>query len=129
MDLNGNWSYPTSVRFGAGRISELPDAVKTAEMTKPLFVTDPNLAAMPMVSDAMTSLTAAGLSPTLFTDIRANPVGSNITSGTAAFKAGGHDGVIAFGGGSALDAGKLIALMVGQTRPIWEFEDVGEQWR
>ncbi|GGB53365.1 alcohol dehydrogenase [Roseibium aquae] len=123
-----NWSYPTSVRFGVGRIIELPEAVKAAGMTNPLLVTDPGLASLPMVAGAIESLQAAGLQAAVFFDVKPNPVDSNITAGVNAFKAGGHDGVIAFGGGSGLDAGKLIAFMSGQTRPIWDFEDIGDWW-
>jgi alcohol dehydrogenase len=128
MDLRADWNYPTAVRFGAGRIAELPDAVRGAGIARPLFVTDPNLARLPMVADALAALQAAGLSTELFSDIRPNPVESNITAGVATFRAGGHDGVVAFGGGSALDAGKLVAFMTAQERPLWDFEDVGDWW-
>jgi len=124
MDLKGSWNYPTTVRFGAGRVGELPDAVKTAKMRNPLFVTDPVLAKLPMTQQAMALVPNARM----FSDIKPNPVGANVTAGVAAFKAGSHDGVIAFGGGSALDVGKLIAFMAGQTRPVWDFEDVGDCW-
>ncbi len=127
MHLRASWNYPTTVRFGAGRISELPDAAKAAGITRPLFVTDPNLAALPMTRDALERLAAAGMPATLFSAIKSNPVESNIAAGVAAY-AQGHDGVIAFGGGSALDAGKLIAFMAGQSRPIWDFEDIGDNW-
>jgi alcohol dehydrogenase len=129
MQPRGNWNYPTSVRFGAGRIAELPEAVTAAGMRNPLFVTDPVLAALPMTADAMAGLAASGMPATRFSGIRSNPVESNIRDGVAAFRAGGHDGVVAFGGGSALDAGKLIAFAAGQTRPIWDFEDVGDNWK
>jgi alcohol dehydrogenase len=121
MDLRANWNYPTSVRFGAGRISELADAVKVAGMSNPLFVTDPNLAKLPMTQKAAGSLT-------MFSEIKSNPVEANVAAGVEAYKRGGHDGVVAFGGGSALDVGKLIAFMAGQTRPIWDFEDIGDWW-
>jgi alcohol dehydrogenase class IV len=124
MQLRANWSYPTTVRFGAGRIAELADAVTEAGMRRPLFVTDPNLAALPMTKNAMASLRGASL----FCDIKPNPVEANVVAGIAAYRAGAHDGVVAFGGGSALDAGKLIAFAAGQTRPIWDFEDVGDNW-
>jgi alcohol dehydrogenase class IV len=128
MDLRGNWNYPTSVRFGAGRIAELPEAVTAAGIRNPLFVTDPVLAALPMATNAMAALTSSGMAATRFSDIKSNPVESNIRAGIAAFKAGAHDGVVAFGGGSALDAGKLIAFAAGQIRPIWDFEDIGDNW-
>ena len=124
MELRANWNYPTSVRFGAGRISELADAVQMAGMRNPLFVTDPVLAKLPMTQQAEASLGNA----TVFFDIKSNPVEANVTVGVEAFKRGGHDGVVAFGGGSVLDVGKLIAFMAGQTRPVWDFEDIGDRW-
>jgi alcohol dehydrogenase len=124
MDLRGNWNYPTTVRFGAGRIAELADAVRAAGMQRPLFVTDPVLAKLPMTEKAITLLPSAQM----FSAIKPNPVEQNVTDGVAAFKRGNHDGVVAFGGGSALDVGKLIAFMTGQSRPIWDFEDVGDWW-
>jgi alcohol dehydrogenase class IV len=125
--LRGNWNYPTAVRFGIGRIVELPDACKTLGMQRPLLVTDPALAKLPMVIDAVAACRAAGLACEVFSDLQANPVESNVTNGVTAYRRGSHDGVIAFGGGSALDTGKAVALMVGQTRPIWDFED-REDW-
>jgi alcohol dehydrogenase len=129
MKLIANWNYPTTVRFGAGRVAELPDEVKRAGMKRPLFVTDPQLARLPIVAEALASLEGANLAPAVFSAIRPNPVGANIEAGVAAYRAGGHDGVIAFGGGSALDAGKVIAFQSGQTRALWDFEDVGDYWR
>ena len=128
MELRGNWNYPTSVRFGTGRIAELAEAARAAGMRNPLLVTDPNLAAMPMVKSALAALQVSGIAAQLFSDIRPNPVEANVQAGVAAYTSGGHDGVIAFGGGSALDAGKLIAFMHGQTRPLWDFEDVEDWW-
>lgn len=126
-NLRGNWNYPTSVRFGAGRIAELPDACKSLGMKNPLLITDAGLAPLPIVKNAMDMCHAAGLGCGLFTDVRANPVGANVTAGVAAYHAGKHDGVIAFGGGSGLDAAKAVALMVGQNRPLFDFED-REDW-
>ncbi|NVK33650.1 MAG: iron-containing alcohol dehydrogenase [Rhodobacteraceae bacterium] len=125
---NVNWSYPTSIRFGVGRIKELPEAVKATGMSNPLLVTDPGLAGLPMVADILADLKAAGLSAAVFSEVKPNPIDKNVEAGVVAYKAGGHDGVIAFGGGSGLDAGKLIAFMSGQTRPIWDFEDIGDWW-
>ena len=121
--LTGNWNYPTSVRFGAGRIAELPAACRELGMTRPLLVTDPGLAALPLVAEAVARCADAGLDVAVFSDVQGNPTGENVDAGTAALRAAGHDGVIAFGGGSALDAAKAIALMAGQTRPLWDFED------
>ncbi|WP_271407617.1 iron-containing alcohol dehydrogenase [Pseudomonas sp. Q1-7] len=121
-----NWNYPTSVRVGIGRIAELAAACRELGMQAPLLVTDPGLAPLPMVEAALRQCRDAGLNAGLFHGIKGNPTGANVTDGVAAFKAGNHDGVIAFGGGSALDAGKAIALMVGQDRPLWDFEDVGD---
>jgi alcohol dehydrogenase class IV len=125
--LRGNWNYPTSIRFGAGRIAELPEACTSLGMRRPLLVTDPALARLPMVADAVQSCREAGLHCEVFAELQANPVEVNVTAGVDAFRRGAHDGVIAFGGGSALDTAKAIALMVGQTRPLWDFED-REDW-
>lgn len=129
MQLRGDWSYPTSVRFGAGRIADLPDGVRSAGVRRPLFVTDPTLASTTIALNALGLLDTAGISAKLFCEIRPNPVAANIEAGVATFRAGGHDGIVALGGGSALDSGKLIAFMAGQSRPIWDFEDVGEGWK
>ncbi len=127
--LSGNWNYPTTVRFGVGRILELPSCCKSLGMTRPMLVTDPGLAKLPIVKQARILNTDAGLETGLFFDIKANPVGQNISDGLRAFHEGGHDGVIAFGGGSAMDAGKTIAFMAGQKRPLWDFEDAGDNWK
>ncbi len=128
MMLTGNWSYPTSVRFGAGRIVEIADACETAGITKPLFVTDKGLAAMDIATKTLDLLEEAGLGRGLFSKVDPNPTDHNAQDGIAAYRAGGYDGVVAFGGGSGLDLGKVIAFMAGQTRPIWDFEDIGDWW-
>ena len=126
MTQRANWNYPTSVRFGAGRISELADACRITGIARPLLVTDPGLALMPMVIHALESLKAAGLGAALFSKIKSNPVETNVADGVAVLRADKHDGVVALGGGSALDVGKVIAFMAGQTRPMWDFEDIGD---
>lgn len=126
--LNANWNYPNSIRTGAGRISELAEACKSLNMKAPLLITDPGLAALSMIDDAVISCNKSGLRCGLFSNIQGNPTGQNVEDGVVAYKAGEHDGVIAFGGGSALDAAKAVALMVGQTAPLWDFEDVGDNW-
>ncbi|WP_293863485.1 iron-containing alcohol dehydrogenase [uncultured Alsobacter sp.] len=128
MTITSNWNYPTAVRFGPGRIAELAQACTVAGITKPLFVTDPGLSGLPIVAKALKVLEDAGLTATVFDRVQANPVDANVEDGLAVYRAGGHDGVIAFGGGSALDAGKVIAFMAGQTRPMWDFEDIGDWW-
>lgn len=127
-DLRGNWNYPTTVRFGVGRIAELPEVCKNLHIRKPLLVTDAGLVNQKFVSDIVKSNDAAGVKTSVFSDVKSNPTGDNVDAGIAAYRQGQHDGVIALGGGSALDAGKAIALMVGQKRPLWDFEDVGDNW-
>jgi len=129
QNLKGNWNYPTQMIFGPGRIKNLAQACKTLGMARPLLVTDPGLAGLPMVKDAIAANEAEGLPTGLFDAVKPNPIGHNVDEGVAAYKAGGHDGVIAFGGGSGLDCAKAVALMVGQTRPLWDFEDKGDNWK
>lgn len=128
QSLIANWSYPTTVRFGPGRIAELANACRGAGIRAPLFVTDPGLAALPIVASALSGLEEAGLSTVLFSDIQANPVAANVDAGVKLYREGHHDGVVAFGGGSALDTAKAIAFMSGQSRPIWDFEDRDDWW-
>jgi alcohol dehydrogenase class IV len=126
--LVSKWNYPTTVRFGAGRISELAEACLSSGIKNPLFVTDPGLAKMQIVADALKVLSDNGMKYGLFTEVQPNPVSANVEAGITVVRAGKHDGVIAFGGGSALDVGKVIAFMAGQSRPMWDFEDVGDWW-
>jgi len=128
MELVGNWSYPTAIRFGAGRITEIADACAAAGIAKPLLVTDRGLAGLPITTATLDLLEAAGLGRAMFSDVDPNPNENNVASGLKTYHAGGFDGVIAFGGGSALDLGKVLAFMAGQTRPLWDFEDVGDWW-
>ncbi len=128
MSLTANWSYPTSIRFGAGRISEIADACATAGIKKPLLITDRGLANMDITIKTLDLLDAAGLGRAIFADVDPNPNEKNAEAGVRAFNEGGHDGVVAFGGGSGLDLGKLVAFLAGQTRPLWDFEDIGDWW-
>ena len=127
--LVANWNYPTAVRFGAGRIDELADACRASGIARPLLVTDAGLAKLDITGRALGILQEGGLRPGIFSDVKPNPVESNLTAGIDAFRAGGHDGIVAFGGGSGLDLGKLVAFMARQSRPVWDFEDVGDWWK
>jgi alcohol dehydrogenase class IV len=129
QSLCADWSYPTRVRFGPGRIVELPDACRALGIARPLLVTDPALAQHVIGHRVLEIARAAGLAVDLFADVQPNPTAANVAAGVEAFRAGRHDGVIALGGGSGLDAGKAVAFMVGQTRSLWDFEDRGDNWR
>src|SRR5260370_4303115 len=109
--LQGNWNHPTSIKFGAGRIRELPEIVKAAGIKRPLLVTDPGLAKLSMVTDAIRANEAAGVPTAIFSDIKPNPVEKNIDDGVKAFRGGKHYGVVAFGGGRPLGAGHAIAVL------------------
>ena len=126
--MNANWNYPTTMRVGPGRLSELPDVCQETGMTAPLLVTDPGLATLPMVENAIIGCRDAGLRCELFSNIKPNPTGQNVEDGVQAYVEGQHDGVIAFGGGSGIDAAKAVALMAHQSVSIWELEDVGDNW-
>ena len=125
---NSNWNYPTTVWFGENRVKDLHIACKNLSITKPLFVTDQDLAKTDLVKKIISDSNLKSLSINVFSNIKGNPVGSNVDEGVKAFKKGNHDGVIAFGGGSGLDVGKAGAFMSAQTRSIWDFEDVGDNW-
>ncbi len=128
MTVIATWSYPTEIRFGAGRRTELAEACTAAGIGRPLVVTDRGVAALPLTEEALERLERAGLGRSLFAEVDPNPTDSNLAAGVAAFRADAHDGVVALGGGSGLDLGKLIASMAGQTRPVWDFEDIGDWW-
>ena len=122
--LRGNWNYPTTIWAGPGRIAELAAACASAGIKRPLIVTDEGLVGTPMIKNALAALKDSAL----FGAVRGNPAASHVEAGLRAYRAGVHDGVVAFGGGSALDAGKAVAFMSGQTRPLWDFEDIGDWW-
>jgi len=128
MSPTANWNYPTAIKFGVGRIKELAEVCRSQGILRPLLVTDSGLARVPITTAAVDSLLAAGLGATLFSDLKPNPIEANLLAGLEAYRAGNHDGVVAFGGGSGLDMGKLVAFMSGQTRPVWDFEDIGDWW-
>ncbi|SFH42220.1 Alcohol dehydrogenase, class IV [Palleronia marisminoris] len=128
MSPTGNWSYPTAIRFGAGRLAELPEACRAAGIARPLLVTDKGLAGLDITTRALDLLEAAGLGRAIFAEVDPNPNEKNLAAGVEAYRAGRHDGVVAFGGGSGLDLGKMVAFMSGQSRPLWDFEDIGDWW-
>lgn len=128
MTLKANWNYPTSISLGSGVSNRIADVCREQKIDRPLIVTDQGLAALPFVADILEHCTSSGLQAQVFSDVHANPTGEDVAAGLTTYKEGGHDGVIALGGGSSLDAGKAIALMAGQNRPLWDFEDVGDNW-
>jgi alcohol dehydrogenase class IV len=125
---NRNWSYPTAIKFGVGRIAELADHAASVGLKKPLLVTDKALASLPITATALDVLDKAGMGRAVFSDVDPNPNEANMIAGIAVYLAGGHDGVICFGGGSALDLGKMIALMAHQRKDlsVWDLEDVDD---
>ncbi len=125
---NRNWSYPTAIKFGVGRISELAEQCKAVGIARPLLVTDKALSSLPITKGALDVLEAAGLGCAVFSEVDPNPNEKNMTDGIAVYKAGNHDGVVCFGGGSALDLGKMIALMAHQAPKlsVWDLEDIDD---
>ena len=125
---NFDWGYPNTVWFGNGRIKDLAKACKVLGIKKPLFVTDKDLAKTKMVEETLEINKRANLPTVVFSDLKGNPLGSNVKKGVDAFKSGNHDGVIAFGGGSSLDVGKSIVLQAALNRPLWDCVDGGSFW-
>jgi len=129
MPPSADWNYPTQIRFGAGRIAELADACFTIGIKRPLLITDQKLAELSMVRECITANEATSLPTGLFSDVKSNPTGKTVEKGVTAYREGNHDGIITLGGGSAMDVGKAVALLAGQTTPLWEFEDLGDNWK
>ena len=123
-----NWNYPTTMWVGENRIKDLGSACKNLNIKKPLLVTDSGLAKSDIIKNALSSLKKEEILVELYSDVVGNPTGTNVNEGVECFKKNNCDGVIAFGGGSGLDVGKAIAFMSGQNLPIWDFEDVGDNW-
>src|SRR5271156_1563391 len=128
VQITGAWNFPTRVVTGAGRIADLPQACRTYGVTRPLLVTDRGLAATDLIAGIIKRVRDAGIPVGVFSDVKSNPTELNLAAGVQAFRSGGCDGVVAVGGGSALDIGKCVAFMVAQSRPVWDFEDVGDWW-
>ena len=127
--MKSNWNYPTTVWVGEKRIDDLSLACKNLKINNPLFVTDKDLIGLPMVKNVILKLKKSFEKLSIFSNFSGNPIGENVEEGVLEFKNNNCDGVIAFGGGSGLDVGKAIAFMSGQSRPIWDFEDVGDYWK
>ena len=126
---NYNWNYPTTLWVGENRIKDLPTACNNLKISNPLFVTDKDLVNLPFVKNVISELKKNFKEINTFSNFSGNPIGSNVDEGVVVFKKNKCDGVIAFGGGSGLDVGKAIAFMSCQTRPIWDFEDIGDYWK
>lgn len=129
QNLMANWNYPTQIRVGPGRVNELASACSELGIRAPLLVTDPGLASSVLVEKAVQQCHISGLNIGVFSQIKNNPTGDNVMNGVELYHSGAYDGVIAFGGGSGLDTAKAIALMVGQSRSLWDFEDIGDNWK
>ena len=126
---NYNWNYPTTLWVGENRIKDLSTACNNLKISNPLFVTDKDLVNLPFVKNVISELKKNFKEINTFSNFSGNPIGSNVDEGVVVFKKNKCDGVIAFGGGSGLDVGKAIAFMSGQSRPIWDFEDIGDYWK
>ena len=127
--MKTNWNYPTSVWVGENRVKDLHIACNNLNINNPLFVTDKDLICLQFVKDVLSDLNNYFKELTTFSDFSGNPIGENVDEGVKIYKKNKCDGVIAFGGGSVLDVGKAIAFMSAQTRPIWDFEDIGDYWK
>ena len=122
---NMNWNYPTNIWFGPDRSQQIQQACDALGVKSPLIVTDPGLLQTSIIDEINSNLSSK---TNIYSDVQGNPTGSNVTNGVKVFLEGNHDGVIAIGGGSGMDAGKGIAFLAHQTRPLWDFEDIGDWW-
>lgn len=129
MLTQADWNYPTQIHVGPGRRVELADYCQSLKIQRPLIVTDRMLLGLPLVQEVLAALSAAGLAPGVFSEVNGNPTGSEVGAGCQAYRAGGHDGVLAIGGGSAMDVGKTIAVMAHQRCALFDLEDIGDQWQ
>ena len=127
--MKTNWNYPTSLWVGEDRIKDLSEACKNLKILSPLFVTDKDLINLEVTKNIIFEVKKKFSTLTIFSNFSGNPIGENVEEGVLEFKKNKCDGVIAFGGGSGLDVGKAIAFMSGQSRPIWDFEDIGDYWK
>ena len=126
--MRSNWNYPTTIWVGENRCKDLNTACENLHIINPLFVTDKDLINLPMVKSIISNLKKKFHKLSLFSNFSGNPIGENVDEGVKVFNENKCDGIIAFGGGSGLDVGKAIAFMSGQSRPIWDFEDIGDYW-
>jgi alcohol dehydrogenase class IV len=127
--LTATWNYPTTVLFGVGSLRKAARACEAAGMRRPLIVSDPGVARLSPFEELLAVLERGGFEPGSFTNLRSNPHAASVAAGVKALRDGAYDGVVAIGGGSAIDVGKTIAFMAGQTRPLWDFEDDGKSWK
>ena len=127
--MKSNWNYPTTVWVGENRINDLSDACKSLDIIKPLFVTDKDLINLPFIKNIISKNLKKFENFNVYSNFSGNPIGENVDEGVKEFKKNNCDGIIAIGGGSAIDVGKAIAFMSGQNRPIWDFEDIGDYWK
>jgi len=123
-----NWNYPTTMWVGQDRIKDLNVACKNLNIKKPLLVTDKGLAGSDIIQNSLSNLKQNSFEVILYSNVVGNPTGTNVNQGVEIYRKNNCDGVIAFGGGSGLDVGKAVAFMSGQDLPIWDFEDVGDNW-
>ena len=124
-----NWNYPTTMWVGQDRIKDLSIACRNLNINRPLLVTDKGLASSDIIQNSLSNLKQNSFEVILYSNVIGNPTGTNVNEGVGIYRKKNCDGVIAFGGGSGLDVGKAIAFMSGQDLPIWDFEDVGDNWK
>lgn len=127
--LVGNSNYPNAYRIGAGRVTELSAACTELGIARPLIVTDPGILSLDWFEPIVAALDSAGLATRVFSAIEANPDTTHIAAGCVEVAEHDADGCILIGGGSAMDAGKCIALLARNPGNVLDYEDVGENWK
>ena len=117
-----DWEFPIPIAYGPGRLNEIAEFCKKSEISKPLIITDKGSKELPFISRLAGLLESASIQNNLFYGISPNPRDDEINAGCNAYRRGNHNGIIAIGGGSALDGAKAIGMTVNSGVNLWDFE-------
>ncbi|MBE5320673.1 iron-containing alcohol dehydrogenase [Pedobacter sp. MR2016-19] len=124
FDKIHQFNFPTTIRFGAGAVKELPAYLSKNQLKAPLIVTDSTIAQLPFFKSIVKDLKSKGISVEVFSDIHKNPIKSDVYKGTDAWDATHRDSIIGIGGGAALDVARAIVLRVNHREDLFKYDDL-----